>query len=102
MGNITYDSMRKRIEEYFANITDEEFCNDVENTGFDFYKNVKEVIFSEPSEGVDIAYFYQSYLSPASWLGTQTTRGSNVISVKVGCFSELSTPDEYDDYQIAA
>ena len=50
--DISIEQLKKRIDEYFANVTDEQLERDLERAGFSFYNKIKTRIFSEP-EGED-------------------------------------------------
>jgi len=42
-----YEAMKKRIDEYFNNITPEQLKKDMEDAGYEIYKNVDESIYSK-------------------------------------------------------
>jgi len=50
--DISFEELEKRMDEYFANVTDEQFEKDLEKAGFSFYNKIKTIIFSDP-EGED-------------------------------------------------
>jgi len=46
--DISVEELKKRIDEYFANVSDEQLEKDLEKAGFSFYNKIKVRIFSEP------------------------------------------------------